>query len=53
MKLSLSELTTDRKWRAATGLDKKRFYALLTLFSTSYLKIQGRTLAKKQADAVP
>jgi len=32
MKLNLSELTTDRKWRAATGLDKKGFMPCLPYF---------------------
>jgi hypothetical protein len=50
MKLNLSELTTERKWRAATGLDKKRFYVLLPSFSESYVKIHTRTLAEKQSD---
>lgn len=50
MKLKTSELTTERKWRSATGLDKERFYTLLPLFCASYIKVQGRTLAEKQAD---
>ena len=50
MNLKLSDLTTDRKWRAATGLDKQKFYTLLPLFSARYKELHFRTLAEKQAD---
>jgi len=50
MNLKLSDLTTERKWRSATGLNKQKFDTLLPLFSTSYLKIHYRTLAEKQSD---
>ena len=36
MKMQLSELTTERKWRAATGLNEERFYKLLERFKVAY-----------------
>lgn len=50
MKIKLHELTTDRKWRAATGLDKKRFYNLLPVFEDSYLAVNGKSIAYKQEE---
>jgi hypothetical protein len=35
MKMPLSELTTERQWRAATGLNKERFYKMLERFKAS------------------
>lgn len=39
MKLKTSDLKTDRQWRAATGMDKNRFYKLLDGFKKSYQEI--------------
>ena len=48
MKIQLSDLTTERKWRAATGFDKQRFEKLLELFKKSYLKIYGKPVKERQ-----
>ena len=52
MKLQISDLTTDRKWRAATGTNKARFEKLLILFTSSYFELHGKTLAQRQTDSV-
>jgi hypothetical protein len=52
MKLQISDLTTERKWRAATGMNHARFEKLCVLFSVSYLELHGKTLAQRQADSV-
>jgi hypothetical protein len=49
-KLQVSDLTTDRKWRAVTGTNKDRFEKLLFLFTVSYLELQEKRLAERQAD---
>ena len=43
MKISVSELTTDRKWRSATGLDRFRFEKLLVEFRKIYREIYNQT----------
>lgn len=52
MKLQISDLTTDRKWRAATGTNQARFEKLLILFTASYFELHGKTRAGRQADSV-
>ena len=52
MKLQISDLTTDRKWRAATGTNQARFEKLLIWFTASYLELQGKTMAQRQSDSV-
>lgn len=49
MRLQISDLTTERKWRAATGTNQIRFEKLLILFVASYQEIHGKTLAERQA----
>ncbi|MDY6993850.1 MAG: hypothetical protein SVR94_14785 [Pseudomonadota bacterium] len=49
MKLQLSELTTERKWRSATGMDKARFNKLLAVFKASYQERYGKSIEQKQA----
>lgn len=49
MKLKISELTTERKWRSATGMNKERFDKLLELFSLSYQERHGKSIEDKQA----
>jgi hypothetical protein len=49
MKLQLSDLKTERQWRAATGYDQTRFEKLLVLFTTSYLSLYGCSVAARQA----
>lgn len=50
MKIKITELTTERKWRAATGLDKNRFYKLLDSFSPAYLSLNGKTIKSKEEE---
>jgi hypothetical protein len=50
MKLKISDLKTERQWRAATGFDQARFEQLLVLFTASYLRLYGKSVAERQAD---
>jgi len=50
MKISTKELTTPRKWSSMTGMNKEEFYKLLPLFEASYIELNHKTLAKKQAE---
>ena len=50
MKLKISDLKTDRQWRAATGFDQARFEKLLVLFTASYLNLYGKSVVQRQAD---
>jgi len=43
VKISVSELTTDQKWRSATGLDRFRFEKLLVEFRKIYREIYNQT----------
>lgn len=47
MKFSTVDLRTDRQWRAATGLDQKRFTKLLTLLPHAYQQIYGQTIRQR------
>ncbi|HZS07518.1 MAG TPA: hypothetical protein VFD58_21975 [Blastocatellia bacterium] len=49
MKLKIADLKTERQWRAATGFDEARFEKLLVLFTASYLKLHGQSVADRQA----
>ena len=49
MKLQLSDLKTERQWRAATGYDQVRFEKLLVQFTASYLNLYGCPVAARQA----
>ena len=50
MKLSTTDLKTDRQWRSATGLDKKRFMLLLSFFEKAYQEVFGQTLQERQSE---
>jgi hypothetical protein len=50
MKLQISDLTSERQWRATIGYDQTRFAKLLALFKTSYLELHGKSVAERQAD---
>ena len=50
MKLQISDLTTERQWRAAIGADQARFAQLLVLFTASYWELFGHCVAHRQAD---
>lgn len=49
MKLQITDLTTERKWRAATGTTLEKFTLLLDLFTASYFTLFGQTVAQRQA----
>jgi len=44
MKISINDLKTERHWRSATGLNKERFYKLLSGFEKSYIAEYGLPL---------
>ncbi len=50
MKLSTTDLKTDRQWRSATGLDKKRFNTLCVFFENAYQEVFGQTLQERQSE---
>jgi hypothetical protein len=50
MKLQISDLTTERQWRAALGADHARVAQLLGLCSASYRELVGHSVAHGQAD---
>lgn len=50
MKLQISDLSTERQWRATIGYDQARFAKLLALFTASYLELHGKSVAERQAD---
>ena len=50
MKISVSGLRNDRQWRAVIGLNKNRFYKLLSNFEKSYIEIYGMTLQESLVD---
>jgi hypothetical protein len=47
MKITSSDLKTERQWRSATGFDKERFYKLLEGFEKHYLTAYGQPLAER------
>ena len=49
MKLPISDLTTERQWRAASGADQARFEKLLAVFTASYSDLFGHSVAQRQA----
>ena len=52
MNLSISQLTTERKWRAATGLTQARFNRLLPHFSQAYSRLFDLQIAERAASAL-
>jgi hypothetical protein len=50
MKLQISDLSTERQWRAVIGVDQARFEKLLGLFTASYCELCGDSGAQRQAD---
>lgn len=51
MKISITDLTTERKWRSATGYDQKIFRKLLSIFEETHLKIFGKTVPEREAES--
>jgi hypothetical protein len=47
MKIVTSDLKSERQWRAATGMNKERFYILLMGFEQSYLLEYGQQLSDR------
>ncbi len=45
----MADLTTERQWCAATGYTQTQFDQLLALFTRSYSKLYGQTVAQRQA----
>lgn len=50
MNITTKDLTTERKWRSATGYDQKRFSKLLSLFEETYFLKFGKTILERKAD---
>ena len=48
MNINILDLKTERQWRCATGLDKERFYRLLSHFKQCYLETYGTDLNSRQ-----
>jgi hypothetical protein len=44
MRISISDLKTDRHWRSSTGYDEARFRELLNLFGKAYEKLNGLSI---------
>jgi len=49
MKLSRTEIKTERMWRSATGLTESKFDILLSHFKVTYLKQYGQDMASRHA----
>ena len=52
MQLSISHLTTERKWRAATGLTQGRFASLLRHFQQAYTRLYDLQIGEREAFAL-
>lgn len=50
MSLTLSQLKSQRSWRAATTLSKEEFYRLLPWFTQAYEMSQGTDIASAQSN---
>ena len=50
MKFGIQDLKTERQSRAATGMDKARFFKLSDVFKKCYLDIYGTSLKDRQMD---
>ena len=48
MKLKINELSTERAWRAATGMTAEKFYKLLPVFKSTYLATHFKSLAERK-----
>lgn len=51
MNISTTSLTTERRWRSATGYDENRFRKLLSIFEDAYYEKFGKTLLERKADS--
>lgn len=50
MKITTSELTQDRQWRALLGISKKQFFTLFTHFKKTYIEIYEAELAARKVE---
>lgn len=50
MKISTSELTQDRQWRATLGMSKEQFFILLDPFKKAYFDTYEEELSKRKVD---
>lgn len=44
MRISISDLKTERQWRSSTGYDEHRFRELLKFFGKAYEKLNGSSI---------
>ena len=51
MKLDISDLSTERQWRSATGLTEQKFEILLKLFQASYESIYGKSIQERTSES--
>ena len=51
MKISIKDLTTERKWRSATGYDEEKFRKLLAIFEEAHLKLFGKTVNERESES--
>lgn len=51
MKIKILDLTTDRKWRSSTGLDKDRFYKILSIFEIGHKELYGKTVLERNQES--
>src|SRR5688572_23312495 len=49
MKLSISDLKTNREWRATIGLDEKKFTELKPIFEKKYQEIFQESIEEKRS----
>ena len=51
MKIQVSELRTNRRWRATTGLSQQQFEKLLVHFKKAYQAIYHKSVQERQASS--
>lgn len=51
MTLDITNLTTERQWRSATGFSKDKFDTLLIYFQESYENIYGKTIEQRTSES--
>ena len=49
MNFSVDNLTTERKWRAATGFSQERFNQLVPHFKVAYFRVNGVDMTERGA----
>ena len=51
MKISTKDLTTERKWRSATGYDEYKVRKLLSIFEETHLKMYCKTVPERESES--